>query len=579
MNGRSGLVTFFLFLFLLAIIVLQVLSMVQSDRLYERLNVLVERVSSGGGARVTKEPEGPKQAGLAGEEYPGDEGDWLVWGINAEPATLNYIISKDIYANWVVGGNIFETLLEYDFDKLELKPLLAENYDVSADGLEITFRLRDDVYFSDGKKITSDDIIFSHQTIINPKVDAHALANYYRPIKEVVRIDEKTIKFVLREPYFKGIEIAGLTPIFPKHIYEFTDAMEFNNRRSDPIGSGPYIFERWDVGREIVLRKNQNYWGKKPKINKIVFRVITNEVAELQALRSHDIDFMRPTSEQFSEVSKDQKFLDEFRCLSYWDPTTGYSYIGWNEDRPFFKERSVRQALTMLVDRESINKHILKGLGHIISGPFYIYGKQNDPNIKPWPYDPQKAEKMLDEAGWIDHNADGSRDKDGVPFKFGFMIVSDTPVYEQLAKLLKDEMAKAGIEVTIDPYEWSVFEERLNTRSFDAVALAWGGVVEEDPYQIWHSSQIMGRGSNRIGFANVQADALIEEARRTMDEDRRNKLYHQLHRILHEEQPYTFMFTRPWLQLLDKRFENVKVHKLGLNPLEWYVPKEKQRYK
>jgi peptide/nickel transport system substrate-binding protein len=288
---------------------------------------------------------------------------------------------------------------------------------------------------------------------------------------------------------------------------------------------------------------------------------------------------MRPTSEQFSEVSKDQKFLEEFRCLSYWDPTTGYSYIGWNEERPFFKDRRVRQVLTMLINRDSINEYLLKGLGHVISGPFYIYGHQGDPNIQPWPYNPQMAKKLLDEAGWVDHDGDGICDKDGVPFKFRFMTVSGTPFYERLAKLIKDEMAKVGIELTVDPYEWSVFQERLNTRSFDAVTLAWGGTVEEDPYQIWHSSQIGNRGSNYVGFKNAEADSLIEQARRTMDEDKRNELYPRLHRILHEEQPYTFMFTRPFLQLLDRRFENVKVHKLGLNPLEWYVPRDKQRYK
>jgi peptide/nickel transport system substrate-binding protein len=136
-----------------------------------------------------------------------------------------------------------------------------------------------------------------------------------------------------------------------------------------------------------------------------------------------------------------------------------------------------------------------------------------------------------------------------------------------------------GIDLSPDPYEWSVFSERLNTRAFEAVTLAWGGTVQDDPYQIWHSSQIGNRGSNYVGFRNAKADAIIEEARTTRDEDKRNELYHQLDRILHEEQPYTFVFTRPWLELLDNRFENVVVHKLGLNPHEWYVPKDKQRYK
>ncbi len=577
MNGRSGLLTFFIFLFLAVIILLQVLSMVQSDRLYERLNYLVDTWQSRGPVRVAQEEGCSKD--LPGKEYPGDEGDWLVWRIGAEPATLNYITSKDIYANWIVGGNIFESLLEYDYDEVELKPLLAESYEVSSDGLEMTFRLRKDIHFSDGVPITTDDVIFSYQTIINPDVDAHALANYYYPIKKVIQIDSHTVKFVLRELYFKGFEIGGLMPIVPKHIYEFSDAAEFNKRRSNPVGSGPYLFEKWDVGREIVLRRNENYWGRRPKLKKIVFRVITNEVAALQALRSHQVDFMVPNSEQFVELSEEEEFVKEFECLSYWNPGVGYSYIGWNQSTAFFGDRRVRLAMTHLVDRKTIIKHLMKGLGRIVTGPFYVLGKQYDSSIEPWPYDPERAKQLLDETGWRDTDGDGMRDKEGVPFRFKFMIVSGYLPGEQIAKLLKDEMAKAGIDLIPDPYEWSVFEERLNRRSFDATMLAWGGTVLADPYQIWHSSQIKGRGSNRVGFDHPEADAIIEEARRTLDESERNKLYHRFHRILHKEQPYTFFRARPSLRFLDKRFKNVKVHKLGLNPHEWYVPKEEQRYK
>lgn len=240
----------------------------------------------------------------------------------------------------------------------------------------------------------------------------------------------------------------------------------------------------------------------------------------------------------------------------------------------------MRLAMTYLVDREMICKHLLKNPdAKVPTGTFYIYGRQGDPNIQPWPYDPQMARKLLDEAGWVDHDGDGIRDKDGVPFKFRYMIGSGVTLHEQIAKLVKDEAAKVGIEVTLDPYEWSIFSQRLLDRQFDAVNLAWGGAVEEDPYQIWHSSQIGNRGSNYVGFRNAEADSLIEEARKTLDEGKRNELYHRFHRILHEEQPYTFVYTRPEQRFLDRRFENVKVHKLGLDTLEWYVPKEKQRYK
>jgi len=139
------------------------------------------------------------------------------------------------------------------------------------------------------------------------------------------------------------------------------------------------------------------------------------------------------------------------------------------------------------------------------------------------------------------------------------MIGSDVILHQQISKLLKDSAAKVGIEVIVEPYEWSVFNQRLLDREFDAVNLAWHGVVEEDPFQIWHSSQIGNRGSNYVGFRNAEADAIIEEARRTLDEAKRNKLYHRLHRIIHEEQPYTFVYTRPEQRFLNKRFANVRI--------------------
>lgn len=577
MNGHGGIVTFFIFLFLSIVILLQVLSMVQSDRLYERINRLDETFKNAASVRSTK---GKRDVStVIDEEYPGDEGDWLVWRLGAEPATLNPITAKDLYASWVTSGSIFESLLEYDLDKVVLKPLLAESYEVSSSGLEMTFRLRGDVHFSDGVAVTVDDIIFTYETVMNRGVDAARMANYFRDIERVVKIDERVVKFVMRKPYFKSLEMVGGMPILPKHIYEFADPEEFNKHRSNLVGSGPYVFEKWDVGRKIVLQRNERYWGKRPKLDKIVYRIITNEVAALQALRSYDIDFMRPDPEQFADCSGDEEFIDKFYCLKYWTPGDGYRYIGWNQAKPFFKDRRVRLAMTHLVDRELIIKHLLKGLGRIITGPFYVFGPQNDPTIEPWSYNPERAKELLDEAGWVDSDGDGVRDKNGVPFQFNFMIVSQFPFHERLAKLLKDEAAKVGIELIPDPYEWSVFIERINTRSFDAVTLAWTGAIQEDPYQIWHSSQIENRGSNAVGFRNAEADAIIEKARQTMNAEQRNKLYHRFHQILHKEQPYTFLLSRPSMRFLDRRFENVKIHKLGLDGEEWYVPKDQQRYK
>ncbi len=579
MNGRSGLVMFFLFLFLAVMILLQVLSMVQSDRLYERLNHLLDVWRSAGPVSVTQNRSGSDD--LPGEEYPGDEGDWLIWCLSGEPSTLYDVLASSSWSSrWIVSGNIFESLLEYEPDAFKYKGKLAEDFSISDDGLEIYFKLRDDIHFSDGKPITTDDVIFTFETITNPGVDAASYANYFRDVERYEKINDREIKFYMKKVYFLSLGFLGGLPIHPKHIYEFDNPEEFNTRRTDPIGSGPYVFQKWDVGREVVLSRNENYWGKKPKIKKIVYRFITNDIAALQALQAGDVDYLRALPDQFAEKSKDEEFRKKFHCLSYWDAAnTGYFWIGWNQARPFFADRKVRLAMTHLIDRKAIRDYILRNPeARIPTGPFYIYGPQSDPNIRPWPYDLERAKKLLDEAGWVDTDGDGIRDKNGVLFRFKYMIVSGVYLHEQIAKLVKDAAAKVGIEVIPEPYEWSIFSERVTARKFDAVSMAWGGGVESDPYQIWHSSQI-ANGSNYVGFNVPEADAIIEKARETLDKDKRNALYHKFHRIIHEEQPYTFIYTKPEQRFLDKRFENVKIHKLGINEFEWYVPRQKQKYK
>jgi peptide/nickel transport system substrate-binding protein len=469
----------------------------------------------------------------------------------------------------------------YDFDEVKLKPLLVENGEISSDGLEITFRLRDDVHFSDGVPITADDVIFTYQAVTDPNVDAANLANLYVDVNRVEKISDRVVKFYMKRPYFKALEVCSFWDIgiYPKHIYQYKDAKEFNQRVSNPVGSGPYVFESWDVGKQIVLRRNENYWGPKPKLKKVIYKFITNPIASVQALKAHQVDLIIPEPDQYADLVKDVDFNKEFVCLDYWSPGDPFYYIGWNEDMLFFSDVRVRLAMTMSIDRKQIVSELLRGYGEIVTGPFYIKGTQNDPTIEPWPYDHQMAGKLLDEAGWIDTDGDGIRDKGGIPLRFKFLYSVESDTYTRLASLLKDELAKVGVEFVPDPYEWSVLIPKLTDRQFESMVMGWGGDIIEDQYQIFHSSQVGNRGSNYVGFRNAEADALLEQIRITIDLTESDVLCRKLHRLIHEQQPYTFLFTRPTFRAVDKRFENVNIHKLGLNYLEWYVPKEKQRYR
>lgn len=545
--------------------------MVKSDRVYLSVNSLEEQISGGG------------FGGEISEERGVDEGDWLVWAFRVEPRTLNPVsVQNDQYCIWITIPQIFEPLLRYDLDTIELKPFLAESYEVADDGLSVTFVLRDDVWFSDGERVTADDVVFTFKTIVDANVDAANVANQYVDVNDVVKVDERTVRFEMARPHFKLLENLSFTwsvGILPEHVYAYEDAMEFNRRVSEPVGSGPYVFERWDVGRQVVLKRNENYWGKKPALEKRIYRFITNAQAAVQALQTGDVDMVIPEPEQFAELSGDEDFVREFRCLSYWTPWTPFYYLGWNADTEFFGDSRVRCAMTHLVDRGQIVERLLEGFGKIVTGPFYFGSDAYDKTIEPWPFDIARARALLTEAGWVDTNGDGVRDKGGVAFRFTFLYSNASALYERLAKLLKDDFAKAGIDMIAEPCEWSILIGRLNDREFEAMVMGWGGDILQDPYQLWHSSQIGNRGSNYVGFADKEADALIEEARACLDKGERDKLYRRLGRILHDEQPYTFLFTRPTFRLIDKRYENVKVHELGLDYNEWYVPEGKQRYR
>ncbi|MFC1735984.1 peptide-binding protein [Candidatus Hydrogenedentota bacterium] len=502
------------------------------------------------------------------------EGDWLVWRLRGEPKTLNTITARDAYEFYVNLGTVYEALLTRDNATLKLKPSLAESYSISEDHLEYTFKLRQDVKFHDGVPFTANDIAFTFDRINDPKVDAAHLKHYFRDVKSLEVIDDYTVKFTYSEPYWKAIYTLGFMPIIPKHIFEKGDFNNHPNGRH-PLGTGPYKFLKWETGQQIVLERNDDYWGEKVYLDRIVFKIVTDSTASLQLLKRGDVDLLDDIrAEQWVRQLKGPQIDKNIRKITYYQPE--YSYIGWNSKRPYFEDKMVRRAMTHLIDRETIRVNIKYGLAKTVTGSWYVNSPEYDSSIKPWPHDPAEAVRLLDEAGWKDSDDDGIRDKDGVPFRFEFLISSGSVFAEQLSTILKEDLKKVGVDMTIRKLEWATFEQKVTDRDYDATTMRWKLVPEADPYQIWHSSQAE-KGSNFVGFVNAEADDIIERSRREFDEEKRWTMFKRFHAIMHEEQPYTFLFCSESLEALDKRFANVEVYPLGLDLLEWYVPKALQK--
>lgn len=514
------------------------------------------------------------------------KGGTMVMSQSAEPENLNYYTSTSAAATRFLDY-IYEALLDYDYETWRYeRPVIAEHFSISEDGLTYSFKIRENVYFHDGQQLTAEDVLFSIKAILNPFVDDAPLRTSYSKVISAEIDGLFNFKITCSEPYFRNQEILGGFAIMPKHIWDpqglmdrfsVTDllnptvtreeaairefAESFNTHPqgrpvgddADPIiGSGPWLFDRWVTGDHMALARNDNYWGadsiyiknysdEGAYLDRIITKVIPDATARLTALKAGEIDFIpRMRAIQYFEQTNTDAFLEKYQKVSYVVPA--YSYIGWNNDKPYFNDKRVRRAMTMLIDREAYNKYIGYGMGIPTIGPFYIYGEQYNHNIDRWPYDPQRAVELIEEAGWTDHDGDGIRDKDGIPFNFTFSVSAGSTASKYLALMLKEDLRKVGIVVNIRQLEWSVYVENLRDRQFDVVSLLWIGGLESDPYQIWHSDNIGDRGSNYIGFNNAEADSLIENARYEMDKEKRNAMYFRLQEIFHEEQPYTFMF-------------------------------------
>jgi peptide/nickel transport system substrate-binding protein len=339
------------------------------------------------------------------------------------------------------------------------------------------------------------------------------------------------------------------------------------------------VFDKpqWVRGQKIVLTRNDRYWGPRPPFDRLQYVFIQNPTAAFQTFQNGDIDEFSPDPEQYNKYSQDAAFTSKYTVFKYDIPNSGYGYIGWNEKKPMFADAKTRTALTMLTDRQNMIDTILYKLAHPITGPFSYMTRQNDASIKPIPFDPRVARQLLAEAGWK-LNDQNVLVRNGVEFRFELMIPSDLPTYQKVCEVIKNQFAKAGIIVTITPFEFSVMVDRLDNRNFDAAMLGWTGSVEEDPYQIWHSDSIKNKGSNFISWSNPAADKLIETGRRELDEGKRMEIWHKLHKIIADDQPYTFLWISSAREFIHPRIKNTAPYKLGLNLFDWYVPKGQQKY-
>jgi ABC-type transport system substrate-binding protein len=434
----------------------------------------------------------------------------------------------------------------------------------------VTFRLRRGVRFHDGDPFDAADVAFTYQAIMDPK-NASPRVSSFEPVKEVEIVDLHTVRVVYKRLYSPAIFEWVSMGILPEHLMNaaalaremdrrgITGAAreQFSLRQSEtaqrPVGTGPFRFVRWNRDELIELVRDDGHWKGAPEFEKVIFRNVPDAVTQELEFRAGAVDTYTAQPHQVARYRKDPRY----RPVS--TVTNTYSYIAYNLRRPLFQDVRVRRALAMVIDVDSLIENVLYGEAQRVSGPYYASTVFYNPATPLVPYDPEGAKRLLAEAGWRP-GADGILQKDGERLAFKLITNAGAAPRRAIMTVAQDAWKKLGVDVVTQTFEWTVFlEEFVNPGEFDALVLGWsGGALDPDLYQVWHSSQTGKYQLNFAGYANPEADRLIEAIRVEYDAERRLALAHRLHDLVAADQPYTFLVASRATYVLDRKMAIVE---------------------
>jgi peptide/nickel transport system substrate-binding protein len=489
----------------------------------------------------------------------------------SEPAHLVSLLRPDAWAHRITAHNLFESLVRMDPRTYEFKGELASTWKRSADSLTYTFYLRHGVKWHDGKPFTGEDVKFTFDRIMDEQVRAASVRATLEPFiasYRLVKPDRFEIVCKRPSPWFL-VNIADVS-ILPAHLMRKGDLNKHPLLRK-PVGTGPYKFKRWDTGRRIELERFDDYWGTKPRIGRLSYRIIQNPETAIKLARRRELDFVsRIRAAQWTTVvQKDPVLRHEFIHVKNTSP--GTNYVLFNHRRKLFKDARVRRALAHLLDVRMITKKILHGLGRPIGALYWFKDPHHAKALEPVRFDPEGAARLLRDAGWTDSDKNGVLDKDDEPFRFVFLLVAASKTHRRWLTIYQQELRKAGIVMEISPIDWAAYLDRIRKHDFDMGAL---GMVQVGPftdlYLQFHSSQI-DDGQNYGAYSNPRADALLERIRTEMDPKRREKLSQEVQALLYREMPVIPLFSLVDPGIVSRRVHGVYSSALWYQVRDWWI--------
>ncbi|MCX5493706.1 ABC transporter substrate-binding protein [Kaistia dalseonensis] len=449
-----------------------------------------------------------------------------------------------------IGPKIFDGLLAYDYN-LNPKPALAKEWSVSPDGLELTFKLREGVKFSDGHDLTSEDVAFS----ISRLREAHPRGRItFQNVTNIDTSDPHIVKITLSKPSAPILSALAATesPIVPKHIFEALKPTD-DPAYEQIIGSGPFVLKEWVKGSHILVERNPTYWdAPRPHLDRIIFRFITDPGARAAALEAGEVD-IGPNPVSFGD-------LERFKALpQFVVDTTVFAYSGplhqliINLENNYLKDQKVRQAIAHAINLEQLNNIVFYGYGQVSPTPISVVNtKYFDPDVKAATFDPALSDKILDEAGY-------KRGADG--FRFKLRLTNNPYNPSGYSDFLKQALAKIGIDAEIQKFDFGTYVKTIYTDgAWDLSTESCGNIFDPSAgAQRLYWSKNIKKGlpfSNGTHYANPEVDAILEAAAIELDETKRKALFFKFQEIIAQELPIINLIAPPTIIVSKKTVKN-----------------------
>jgi len=477
--------------------------------------------------------------------------------ISASPSKLNPLLATDS-ASGEISGWLFNGLFKYD-KNASIVGDLAKKWRF-LDKKTLWIKLRENVKWHDGKPFTSEDVKFTYELATSPKV-VSPYTSEFRFVKEVEILDRYHLIVHYKKPYYKALQ-TWMLGILPKHILANEKDIMRSSFNQHPIGTGPYMLKGFEVSKDIQLFANPNYFEHKPYIDKIVYHFLPDPSTKFLMLKKRELDVGSLTPLQV-ERQLDSSFKEFYKIVE--TPSFGYTYLGFNLQNPKFKDKRVREALNLAINRKELIDILFFSHARVCTGPFMPNTFAYNPNVKPPTPNLKKAKELLKQAGYTPKN----------PLEFEIATNSNNSIRLYTAQIIQYQLGKIGVKVKIKAMEWQAF---LNTivmpRRFEAVLLGWGLGLTPDAYSIWHSKNAKLGGFNLVGYKNPKVDRLIEEAEVTIEKEKLAKLYQEIFRLIVEDIPYLFLYIPNSLTAINKKIKNVEPSIVGImhNEIEWIKP-------